>query len=245
MFTSVLAFESKRMLRNIPSIFFGVLLPTILLVIFAGPYGNEPAEVFAGAGSVDIAVPRYAGLVLACAGMVSFLIGLVDYRAKGFLPHLRLAPGQPKYFMRAQVLVNGVVGLAGLLLLIGWGAIAYDLHAPAHPVAFAGIVALAGAAMFAIGMFFAAVLRHDGLAILVANVLHLVMIFWSGAAIPTEFMPDSAHKLGELLPLTYAVRAMEWAWLDRGGDALGADLGVLVGTVVVCGAVSIWRYRWK
>lgn len=245
MFASVLAFEAKRMFRNFPPLFFGLAFPVMILAIFGGIYGNKPSELWDGLGTVDISVPAYVALVLAVAGLMSFPLGMVEYRSRGFLRRLRVTPARPGLFLVAQVVVNGVICLLGIALLILTGTLAYGLHAPEHPAAFFGIVVLSGAAMFGIGMVIAAVARSESSAIVIANLAYFPMIFLTGATVPLELMPKAMQRISDALPLSYAVDALKWAWLDRGGDSLGLAFGVLAGTLVVCAGVSAWLFRWE
>lgn len=244
MFPSVLAFESKRMLRNFLPLFFGLAFPVLVLVVFGGIYGNEPDELWGGLGTVDVSVPAYVGLVLAVAGLMSFPLGMVEHRARGFLRRLRATPARPTVFLTAQLVVNIVIVVLGIGLLIATGFVAFGLHAPRHPWAFAGIALLSGAAMFGLGLLIASVARTEQAALAVANLVYFPMIFLTGATVPLELMPDGMRRISEALPLTYAIDALQWAWLDT-GDSIGVALAVLGGTVAVCAAGAAWLFRWE
>jgi ABC-2 type transport system permease protein len=245
MFANVLAFETKRMLRNFPPLFFGLAFPVMVLVIFGGIYGNEPSDQFDGLGTVDVSVPAYVGLVIAVAGLMSFPLGMVEYRSRGFLRRLRATPARPGQFLTAQVVVNIAICAVGTVLLIVVGMLGYGLNRPAHLLAFIGIALLAAAAMFGIGMVIASLAATEQTAIVIANIVYFPMIFLTGATVPLEIMPDSMRRIADALPLTYAIDALKWAWLDRGGDSLGLGIGVLAGTLAVCAAVSARLFRWE
>jgi ABC-2 type transport system permease protein len=245
MFVNVLAFEGRRMLRNFPPLFFGLAFPVMMLAIFGGIYGNDPAEMWAGHGTVDFSTPAYVALVLAVAGLMSFPLGMVEHRSRGFLRRLRATPARPGAFLAAQVIVNGLVCLAGIGILLAAGALFFDLSAPEHPFAFVGIVVLAMAAMFGIGLLIAALARSESAAIAIANLAYFPMIFLTGATIPLEIMPEVMRRISDALPLSYAVDALRWAWLGQGGDSLGLALAVLGGTVVVCAGLAARLFRWE
>lgn len=244
MFPSVLAFESKRMLRNFPPLFFGLAFPVMVLGIFGGIYGNDPSDLWDGLGTVDVSVPAYVGLVLAVAGLMSFPLGMVEYRSRGFLRRLRATPARPTAFLTAQLLVNIVICVLGIGLLIVVGALVFGLHAPARPLAFAGIALLSGAAMFGIGLLIASIARSEQTALVIANLIYFPMIFLTGATVPLELMPDWMRRISDALPLTYAIELLQWAWLDR-GDSIGVALAVLGGTIVICAAGAARLFRWE
>lgn len=245
MFGSAVGFETRRMLRNVPPMFFALAFPLMVLVIFGGIYGNEPSTAFDGQGTVDISVPAYVALVLAVAGLMSFPLGTVEYRSRGFLKRLRATPARPMVVLAAQLVVNGVLCLAGIAVLIAVGTLFYDLSAPTYPVRFAGMVVLAGAATFSIGMLIASLARTETTAMVLANLVYFPMIFLTGATIPLEIMPDWMQRVSDALPLSYAVRALQWAWLDRHADELPLALTVLAATVAVATAVSARLFRWE
>jgi ABC-2 type transport system permease protein len=244
MFRDVVAFESKRMLRNFPAMFFGLAFPVMVLAIFGGIYGNEPSDFWDGRGTVDMSVPAYVALVLAVAGLMSFPLGMVEYRSRGFLRRLRATPAKPGLFLAAQVVVNTVISVLGIGLLVAVGALAFGLHAPARPWAFAGVALLSAAAMFGLGMVIASVSASEQTALVIANLVYFPMIFLTGATVPLELMPDAMRTISDALPLSYAVQALQTTWVG-GGASMDTALYVLAGTVAVCAAVAGWLFRWE
>ena len=245
MIGKVLGFEARRMVRNFPTMFFGLAFPVMILAIFGGIYGNDPSPQFDGHGTVDVSVPAYSVMVLAVAGLMSFPLGMVELRARRFLKRLRATPARPGAVLGAQVGVNAVVCLAGIGLLMLAGALIYDLRAPAHPLPFLGLLVLSAGAAFGLGLLIAALAPSETTAVVLANVVFFPMIFLTGATLPREIMPTAMERISDALPLSYAVRALQWAWLDTGGDELPLALGVLGATIVVCAAVAARTFRWE
>jgi ABC-2 type transport system permease protein len=232
------------MLRNFPPLFFGLAFPVMVLAIFGGIYGNEPSDFWDGRGTVDMSVPAYVGLVVAVAGLMSFPLGMVEYRSRGFLRRLKATPAKPGLFLAAQVVVNMVISVLGVGLLIAVGAIAFDLHAPARPWAFAGIALLSAAAMFGLGMMIASLASSEQTALVIANLVYFPMIFLTGATVPLDLMPDAMRTISKALPLSYAVEALQWAWVG-GSDSINVALYVLGGTVAASAAIAAWLFRWE
>lgn len=245
MFAKVLRFEARRMSRNFPPLFFGLAFPVMILAIFGGIYGNEPSEQFGGEGTVDVSVPAYLVLVLAVAGLMSFPLGMVEYRSRGFLKRLRATPARPGAFLGAQLVVNLAVCLAGIAVLIAAAALFFDLRAPAHPLPFVGLVLLSATTAFSVGTLIASLARSENAALVIANLVYFPMIFLTGATLPREIMPELMRRVSDALPLSYAVRSLQWAWSDRGGDELVLAVAVLAGTAVVCALGSARLFRWE
>ena len=67
--------------------------------------------------------------------------------------------------------------------------------------------------------------------------LFFVMLFLSGASVPTEVMSGTMTKIGDFLPLTYGVDLLQKAWISGTWDWSAAI--VLVAIAVVAGFLSL------
>ena len=56
--------EIKLFLREPAALFFTLVFPVILLLVFGAIYGNEPSDFFGGYGYVDTVCPAFIGLVI-------------------------------------------------------------------------------------------------------------------------------------------------------------------------------------
>ncbi len=233
--------ELKLFLREPGAAFFTLVLP-VLLLVFNGTGGNEPNARFGGAGLVDVLVPGYIALVIATLGLTNLPGLLATYRERGVLRRLQATPVHPTTILFAQLAVHVLVATAGLAVLIVLGTTVYDLRAPQAPgaVAVAYIVSVLGFAAF--GFVLAAVLPTGRSAAAASFALYLPMIFVSGAVMPREVLPAWAQRVGDVLPLTWVVEALQEPWIS-GTSASGAL--ALLATMVVGGtAASVRLFRW-
>lgn len=241
---SVVGFESRRMARNFAPVFFALAFPVMMLCIFGGIYGNTPSPEFDGLGVVDASVPAYLVLVVAVTGLMSFPLGLAEYRDRKILKRFRATPVNPAAFLLAQGLVNIALSLIGAGLLIAVGLVFFDLHPPQSVPAVAGALVLATLAMYAIGGVIAAVAPSERAATAAANLVYFPMIFLSGATIPLAIFPPVMAAISNALPATYAVTLLQHAWLGAPADVL-LDLAVLIGVVVVGSVAAVRLFRWE
>ena len=72
--------------------------------------------------------------------------------------------------------------------------------------------------------------------------LFFVMLFLSGASVPTEVMSDTMTRIGDFLPLTYGVDLLQKAWNGGAWDWSAAI--VLIAIAIVAGFLSLRVYRW-
>jgi ABC-2 type transport system permease protein len=97
--------------------------------------------------------------------------------------------------------------------------------------------------MLAVGFVLAAVMPSVRTTQAVAAAIYFPAIFVSGALFPREMLPEFAQGVGDVLPMTYAVRAIREAW--TGGTVDGVSVGILAATTLVLAAIAVRMFRWE
>lgn len=233
--------ELKLFLREPGAAFFTLVLP-VLLLVFNGAGGNEPNARFGGAGLIDVLIPGYIGLVIATLGLTNLPGLLATYRERGVLRRLHATPVRPTTILFAQLLVHVLVATIGLAVLVALGTALFDLRAPQAPVAVGVSYATGVLGFAAFGFVLAAVLPTARSTAAISFALYLPMIFVSGAVMPREALPDWAQRIGDVLPLTWVVEALQEPWIS--GTWPVGTLALLAATVVVGTALSARLFRW-
>jgi ABC-2 type transport system permease protein len=237
-------FEGLRMARNFAPVFFALAFPVMLLCIFGGIYGNKPSSQFDGLGVVDASVPAYLVLVVSVTGLMSFPLGLAEYRGRKILKRFRATPVDASSILAAQGLVNVLLSLLGAALLVLVGGLFFGLHMPDSPWNTAGALVLGTLAMYSVGAVVAAVAPSERAATAVANLVYFPMIFLSGATIPLAIFPSAMKAIADAIPATYAVKLLQHTWLSQSTN-IGLDVGVLAGVSVLGAAVALRFFRWE
>jgi ABC-2 type transport system permease protein len=75
----------------------------------------------------------------------------------------------------------------------------------------------------------------------IGMILFFPMWLLSGAGPPPEVMGEGMRRVSDLLPLTYAVRALQDPWLGSGSST--TDLALLAGILVIAAVVAVRRLR--
>ncbi|MBS2963478.1 ABC transporter permease [Actinocrinis puniceicyclus] len=242
--TTTVGFEGRRMARNFAPVFFALAFPVMMLCIFGGIYGNKPSSQFDGRGVVDSSVPAYLVLVVAVTGLMSFPLGLAEYRDRGILKGFRATPAPAWVFLAAQGAVNLALSLIGALLLVLTGGAFFGMHAPRSPAAAIAALVLGTVTMYAIGCLIAAVAPTERASTAVANLVYFPMIFLSGATIPLGLFPPVMKDISDALPATYAVRLLQHAWLGTSTNTV-LDIAVLLAVSVVGAGIAVRFFRWE
>jgi ABC-2 type transport system permease protein len=234
--------EASLLLREPAALFFTLALPLILLFI-NGPGGNEPNPVFGGAGKVDVLMAGYLVYVMATSAIMGLGETLADYRDRGILRRMRISPLRPWQILGSHALTHFAMSVVGAALLVGVGFAAFDLRLPAAwaPTLLALLASVA--AMISIGFLLGAVLPSVRTTQAVAAAIYFPAIFISGALFPREVLPAVAQRIGDFIPVTYAVQALREAWSFGTVDLTA--IGILTGCTALLTTIAIRLFRWE
>jgi len=237
--------EWKMNLRNFVNVFFSLIFPIMMLLLFGSIYGNDPSPYYNGHGSVDISTPGYICMVVAVAGLMTLPITLSQYRERKILKRFMATPIKPMDILVSQLIVNAIITLIGSALLIIIGVIVFDLKFYGNVFAVLLGMLLVTLSIFSIGLFIAGVTKNAKSALAISYVIYFPMLFLSGATLPLAFMPDAIIKISKLLPLTYGVELMQGLWLGGSLFDFIPQIGILLGVFVVFGALSLVTFKWE
>ena len=238
--------ELKLFLREPTTLVFTFAFPVVILFVMGEIFGERqghPGEVmFRGFDPLDYYVPAYMALVTASVGVIMLPARLTAYRAGGVLRRFRASLVPVWAVLGSQMLAASVLGGIGSALVWLFGELVYDVRPPAAPGAVVVGFLASAFAFAAIGALLGAVMPSTRAAQGAGLMLFFVMLFVSGTGPPVEVMSDTMLRIGDFLPLTYAVEALQDAWNGLGWN--WGDLAVLGGVTVVAGWVALRVYRW-
>lgn len=245
MFRTLTMFEWRLQIRNFLTVFFALIFPVMMLLIFGTMYGNEPTPFTGGFGTVDTLLPGYLCLIIAVTGLMSLPLALAGYREQKILKRFRATPIQPPQILLAQLIVNSIITLAGVLILLIAGKLVFNLgfYGSLWEVAIAFLLSLFS--VFSLGLFIAGVAKNGQMATTLAYVIYFPMLFLSGASMPLYMMPKSVILISKALPLTYGVRLLGGVWLGGHLWDYGLELAVLTGTTLLFGALAAKFFKWE
>ncbi|MFG3441382.1 ABC transporter permease [Nonomuraea sp. NPDC047897] len=222
--------ELRLLARDPGSLFFMVAFPLMLLVLNSG---NDRLDLF---------VPGYLAMIVAIGGMSGLPGIMATYRERKVLRRLATTPVSPVALLAGQVVAQLVMGLTGSLIVVGAAVVGFGAPAPGHPLMLAVAFLLCALMTCAIGFLIAAVAPRARVAELLGMLVMFPMIFLSGAAIPSEGLPEQMRRIGDHLPLTQGVTALREGWL---GTPTALPLLVLAGIIVAGTAVAAALFRWE
>ena len=242
-FWKLVAVEAKLAVRTPVVLMLSVGLPILLLIIFGFvPSFNQPLADLDGLTVLSLYAPILSVFALGFLGLVGVSIPLAGYREQGVLRRMSCTPAPPSWMLGAQLIINlGVALLA--LLVVNLGIKAFGVSGPKQVGGYVLATILCVAAIFAIGLWIAAIARSANVANAIGQVLFYPMMFFAGLYFPREMMPGVLRHVSDWTPLGAAVNALQTAAEGRFPSA--QSLLVMVGYAVVFGAIAVKQFKWE
>jgi len=237
--------EAKLFLRQPEAAFFTLAFPLVMLFIFGSIYGNEPTPFFNGHGLVDVSTPAYMAMVIGTTGLLSIAITVAGYRERGILRRYRATSLRPAVVLVAQVIVNFVMTLLGVMLLVIAARVVYGLRFEGSALSVFLAFSLSSLSFFAVGFLLASLAPTARVANIVGMVIFYPNLFLSGATIPRKIFPQALHSFSKFLPLTHVVDLLQGLWFGDAWSEHLTEVAVLSGLLVVGVVVSAKAFRWE
>lgn len=241
--TMVVRTEARLFLREPGSLFWILVFPTALVgILGAIPSFREPDPALDGQRVLDLYAPISVLLAVTMAALSSMPPVIAGYREAGILRRLSTTPVHPASLLLAQAAVHAAAVVASLFLVLGFGRAVFDIRLPGSVAWYAGCVALACAALFAVGTVVAAVGRTARVVQTISTATLFPMMFTSGLWLPVQAMPAVLRDIVVATPLGAAAEALHAAQDGLAPDPL--HLAVLTGWATVLGLLAARCFRW-
>ena len=236
--------EFRLFTREPLVVFWGIIFPLLLLVIFGLiPAFKDTHAGYGGLTVLDAYVPILIVMMLALLSLVAMPTVLAGYREQGILRRLQTTPAGAARVLGAQLLVNfgsAVVMVAAILLV---GRLAFGVPLPLAPGVWAVVALLATAGLLSLGLFIAAVAPSGRAASAIGAILFYPLMFFSGLWLPIPSMPAVLQHISHATPLGAAWESFQNAALGHWPPALA--LLTMAGYAVVFGLAAARLFRWE
>jgi ABC-2 type transport system permease protein len=241
-------YDQKAFWRNPASVFFTVMFPVVLLLIFATVFGDQTVEVRGGVKTTTYYVPAIITLSVISATMQSLAMSLVIAREDGRLKRSRGTPMPPWVFIAGRIGNSIVVALMMLALLAAIGRVLYGVDIPWERLPAILVALVVGAAAFCcLGIALTAAIPSQDAAAPIVNALLLPLYFLSGVFIPDDQLPSGVIHFADLFPVRHFFEAFFDAYVPPtgSGETISWDNLAVVAVWGVAGLLLAVRYfRW-
>src|ERR1700755_2195843 len=196
--------ERRMFWRNPTAAFFGVLLPLLLLAIFAAVFSS-------GNDDLKVIVQGIAGMSVMSATFTALAYNLTTLRERGILKRLRGTP------LSTNAYLSGLTGSAvanaalQLVVVILAGRFLFGVAWPKDWLSLA-VFAIAGVVCFTfLGVALSHFIPNPESAPAYVNAVFLPQILIAGVFFDAEDAPTVIHDIAQILPLTHLVDGLSGA----------------------------------
>jgi ABC-2 type transport system permease protein len=242
-FAALLKVQAKLSLREPYALGVGVVLPTVLLVVFGFISKAVPGNVGdTGLNVIDLYIPVI--IVISFIGIaISLPSTLVRDREIGWLRRISTTPVHPSQLLGAQLVLNLVLAVAAIVIAIVGGTVIFGAPLTFDIPFFILSVALAIAEIFSLGLVVVALVRTQAAAGIVGGVLFFALLFLSGLWVQPDVVGGPLQVILLYSPSGAAVRALLYSVF---GEAPPVTILVaLAGYTLVFAFVAVRYFRWE
>jgi ABC-2 type transport system permease protein len=236
--------ETKLFLRERVAVAALLGIPVALVVGFGLiPGFGKPDKSLSGQIGTEYIASLGVAIVIVMLGLNGIPSAMGSYREKGILRRLSVTPVRPAALLTAKMMVWLATVLVSVTLVISISRLAFHVPLPVKLGWFVLSVGLGVAALFALGMFVAAVAPTSRAAIGIGWLLFFPNMFLAGVYVPTEEMSHTLQVIGDYAPLGAALHAVRQPWM--GQDPRPRYLGILAAWAVAAGLAAARFFRWE
>ncbi len=197
----------------------------------AAPLRLEREPVFKDRSYLDFLMPGIISIVLMFISFLLASITIVQERSKKTLIRTLLTPLSLEGFILEKTSALILIALLQGIILIIVAFLFYGIAVPVNQLGALFLVVLVySAAFIGIGMALATFAESENTAMLLSLVLSIPMLFLSGVFFPFETMPQLMVRLGNALPITMGIKALNSVLVYQEGA--GALAGYLLPLLV-------------
>ena len=266
-FLSMVRANLKMTLRNRTGLFWLLLFPTVLIVVFSALVGgNSDSKICVGAVNgeatpvpistqglqaknmnyVDFLVPGVLAMSIMNGGIAGLSAAFVVMRERDVLRRIKVTPFPLMGFITARVATQLLVALCQAAILLGLAKLIFNLDIVGNLLEVAVFIFLGSLAFLAIGFFVAGVSRKQESATALAQLISFPMLFLSGVFFPLSRAPVWLQDVAKALPHTYLADGLRQVMVYGASLAsLWGDLLALVLTIAVSLALAVRFFRWE
>lgn len=234
--------EIKLFFRERQAMFWTFLFPVLMIWLFGEMFGKEK---IGGMSFSDAYVPSWIAVNLLTTSLFTIGTTLSSYRQTGVLRRLQATPLKSWVILASHMAYGLLVFVVSALVIVGFGAAAFQLDMPKYPGSTIIALALSVLALFPFGLFMASLAKNVRAAAAISSVLLNLMLFLSGATFPLQLMPSFIQHVAKILPLYYVIDLLRQTWNFSSLWKNQLDVIVLAGMFVVFTVLATRFFRWN
>ena len=199
-----------------------------------------------GSRYIDFVIPGLLGMNLMGSGVWGIGFAIVDSRSKRLLKRFMATPMSRSEYLLSFLFSRLFFLILEVVTLLGFGALAFGVPLRGSLVELAVICLLSALAFSALGLLIASRAKTvEGVSGLM-NFVMLPMWIFSGVFFSSSNFPSVVQPVIKLLPLTAVNDALRANMLEGTQiTALGLEMAVIVGWLVISFVAALKLFRWR
>lgn len=244
-YVRLIAFDFRLYLRDWLTIFWMLIYPILMLVIFGSMFGSQPGDL-PGTRYIDVYVPALCAMNVISVSVFTLNINMLTQRENGILRRYRVSPIRASAVLASHSMQGLFLILAGAVEIIVVAKLVWDIN-----ITFTALLTLFGClvfgciSFFSLGFAMSGLTRSAGAASGLAMVVFFPMIFLSGISMPVEVLPAFMQKISSWLPMTHFVKLAQGVWQGQALSGFGVELVAMGGFAVVSWVLAFLLFRWE
>lgn len=233
--------EILRTLRNKKFMFFSVLYPSMIYLLFSSTQdtdGDVPGTTLTVQAFLMVSMASFGALTAVLMGQSE---RIAKEREKGWVRQLRLTSLPGRGYVLAKIASAAVVTLPCIVVVFAVAALLKGVRLEAWQwLALTGVIWAGSLVFAALGVAIGYVASGDAVRP-VTMIIYFGLSILGGLWMPSGTFPQWLQNVAEWLP-THAYAAMGQA-IEMGHAPGGQDVAVLVGYFALFCAAAAWLYR--
>lgn len=189
-------------------------------------------------------VPALIAVVLTFSTLVSTAMAITREREMGTMENLLVLPIQPAEVLLGKILPYVGLGYLQISLVLAIAVAVFGVPVAGSLPLLLGAIGLFIACNLALGFVISSVARTQRQAMQMAQFVFLPSMLLSGFLFPFRGMPVWAQAIGDVLPITHALRIARGVLLKGNGwREIAPDVWPMAGFALAIGVVAVLTYR--
>jgi ABC-type multidrug transport system permease subunit len=199
-----------------------------------------------GSRYIDFVIPGLLGMNLMGSGVWGIGFAIVDSRSKRLLKRFMATPMSRSEYLLSFLFSRLFFLILEVVTLLGFGALAFGVPLRGSFLELAAICLLSALAFSALGLLIASRAKTiEGVSGLM-NLVMMPMWIFSGVFFSSSNFPAVVQPVIKLLPLTAVNDALRANMLEGSQiTALGLEMAVIVGWLVISFVAALKLFRWR
>lgn len=192
-------------------------------------------------------VPGFAVMFVLLAAVAGISLSMHDERDNGTMERLLVAPGGFAWLLVGKLGARFVVGFVQMVILLGWGALVFDVSLGSSPWAFPVLVFAIVFATVALGFLVASIAASREQTLILSLAAVLIFSALGGLWWPEQIEPDWMRQFAPFVFTTWAMRGLtDLVLRNRDLVQIAWPVGMLLleGAVMFVLAMRLFRSRY-